>query len=374
MVGEKKGAGKKGRFDQNGHTSSSEKKKRMTTFLCLFVAHSLHCFHTSSFATTHGEHVRKTAHCSAIRIRIDSTKMLMRMLQQRWKCYDHRTSNSLATLGTLTTILILLLSFTHTVESSSTASTAAALSPSGSSSTTVTKFLQNEITSIATAHNSINSFLRDRKIPIGDVPGSLRTTTNSDKIGGAGKKLIVALSEKSNNIECRVALERAPIGSKCIAPCGCSGSQKWIQFSVLNRMRRTDPGQWRVCQTCQQQFDYSGFLAYGGELGNVISLVLDNPVILRSTLGGVAAIVMWEGTVGRLSMRLLMSRFFWNLHTKWSRIVHLPLVLKFWGGKVLLQYLWDKYAIIEKVIAKSLTEVESSIIEKGLPVTVTSAD
>lgn len=288
------------------------------------------------------------------------------MLQQRWK-YDHGNNHSLATLGTLT-LLLLFLACTHTVGSSSTASTTP-------SSTTVTKFLQNEITSIATAHNSINSFLRDRKIPIGDVPGSLRTTTSSsDMLGSTGKKLIVALSEESNNIECRVALERAPIGSKCIAPCGCSGSQKWIQFSVLNRMRRTDPAQWRICQTCQQQFDYSGFLAYGGELGNVISLVLDNPVILRSTLGGVAAIAMWEGTVGRLSMRLLMSRFFWNLYPKWSRIVHLPLVLKFWGGKVLLQYLWDKYAVVENVIAKSLTEVESSIIEKGLPVTVTSAD
>ena len=291
------------------------------------------------------------------------------MLQPRWM-YNHG-EYCFATFRALTTILLLLACTFHVIDSSSTTISS---SCGSSPSSTVTKFLQNEITSIATAHNSINSFLRDRKIPIGDLPGSLRTTTSSDIIGGTGKKLIVALSEESNNIECRVALERAPIGSKCIAPCGCSGSQKWIQFSVLNRMRRTDPSQWKTCQTCQQQFDYSGFLAYGGELGNIISLVLDNPVILRSTLGGVAAIAMWEGTVGRLSMRLLMSRFFWNLYPKWSRIVHLPLVLKFWGGKVLLQYLWDKYAVVEKIIAKSLTEVESSIIEKGLPVTVTSAD
>ena len=107
-------------------------------------------------------------------------------------------------------------------------------------------------------------------------------------------------------------------------------------------------------------------------MGNLISIVLDNPVILRSTLGVVAALVLWEGTIGKLSMRVLLSRAFWNLYPKWSRIVHLPLVLKFWGGKVLLQYFYDNYLVLEKLIAKSLTEMESSIIEKRLPVTVTA--
>ena len=266
--------------------------------------------------------------------------------------------------------LVLMTCCNNLVVSGSTMQTSLAPEMMYGGPSMVTKFLQTEITAMATAHNSINTFLRQKKIAIGETSGSLRTLRNDHRLSGG--KLVVALSDDSNNIECRVALERAPIGSKCIAPCGCSGSQRWIQFAVLNRMRRTDPSQWKVCQTCQQPFDYSAFIAHGGEMGNLISIVLDNPVILRSTLGVVAALVLWEGTIGKLSMRVLLSRAFWNLYPKWSRIVHLPLVLKFWGGKVLLQYFYDNYLVLEKLIAKSLTEMESSIIEKRLPVTVTA--
>ena len=107
-------------------------------------------------------------------------------------------------------------------------------------------------------------------------------------------------------------------------------------------------------------------------MGNLISMILDNPVILRSGLGVVVTVALLEGSIGKLSMRFFLSRAFWNLYPKWSRIVHLPLVLKFWGGKVLLQYFYDNYLIVEKQIAKSLTEMESSIIERRLPVTVTA--
>ena len=112
--------------------------------------------------------------------------------------------------------------------------------------TAVTTFLQSELASIAKAHNSINSLLREKRIPIGDQPCSLRDIFNTDNKQHG--KLMVILSDESNEIECRIALERAPIGSKCIAPCGCTGSQQWIQFAVLNRMRRSEPSQWMVCQ------------------------------------------------------------------------------------------------------------------------------
>lgn len=109
----------------------------------------------------------------------------------------------------------------------------------------ITKFLQGELASIATAHNSIHSFLRQKGIPIGDQPRSLRVVPGADT---KQKRLMVTLSDETNDIECRVALEKAPIGSKCIAPCGCTGSQQWIQFAVLNRMRRSEPSQWITCQ------------------------------------------------------------------------------------------------------------------------------
>lgn len=110
----------------------------------------------------------------------------------------------------------------------------------------ISKFLQSELSSIASAHSSIQSLLREKRIPIGDQPRSLKMVLGADNKEQG--KLMVTLSDETNDIECRVALERAPIGSKCIAPCGCTGSQQWIQFAVLNRMRRSDPSQWMTCQ------------------------------------------------------------------------------------------------------------------------------
>ena len=114
-----------------------------------------------------------------------------------------------------------------------------------SDNSAISKFLQGELASIATAHNSIHSLLRQKGIPIGDQPRSLRVIPGDSN---KQKKLVVTLSDETNDIECRVALERAPMGSKCIAPCGCTGSQQWIQFVVLNRMRRSEPTQWITCQ------------------------------------------------------------------------------------------------------------------------------
>lgn len=123
-------------------------------------------------------------------------------------------------------------------------------------------------------------------------------------------------------------------------------------------------------QTCQQKFDYSSFITYGGELGNIISSILDNPTILRCALGSIVAILFYALSAGNLLIRFSLSRFFWQLYPKWSRIINLPLVLKFWGGKVLFQYCFEKYLFLEKLIAKSLAEIESSIIEERLPVTI----
>lgn len=123
-------------------------------------------------------------------------------------------------------------------------------------------------------------------------------------------------------------------------------------------------------QTCQQKFDYSSFITHGGEVGNIISAVLDNVHILRGALAAVLAIAFYTFSIGNIFISLSVSRFFWQLYPKWSRIINLPLVLKFWGGKVLFQYLFEKYLFVEKLMAKALTEIESTIIEARLPVTV----
>ena len=96
----------------------------------------------------------------------------------------------------------------------------------------------------------------------------------------------IALSTSKNNYDCRISFDKVlthsliycinylltytfkvPIGHKCIAPCGCTGSGKWIQFSELNRLRRKEPLQWITCQTCQQKFNYNSLMVYGGIQG-----------------------------------------------------------------------------------------------------------
>jgi hypothetical protein len=67
---------------------------------------------------------------------------------------------------------------------------------------------------------------------------------NIDSDKSKPRKVKVALSREDNNLECRVALGRAPVGKKLIAPCGCTGSQEWVQFAELNRLRRREPLQW----------------------------------------------------------------------------------------------------------------------------------
>ena len=89
--------------------------------------------------------------------------------------------------------------------------------PSADASTIspIISYLQGESSSLATAQHTITSFLRSKKIPIGDAPRSLRPAKESDT---DQSKLRIALSRKNNSIECRVALGKAPIGSKLIAP------------------------------------------------------------------------------------------------------------------------------------------------------------
>ena len=46
----------------------------------------------------------------------------------------------------------------------------------------------------------------------------------------------------------------------------------------------------------------------------------------------------------------------------------MPLVLKFWGAKLLFQLLFDRYVSLEKFIALKLADLETSLIEPNLPI------
>jgi len=133
----------------------------------------------------------------------------------------------------------------------------------------------------------------------------LSDKTESDKI-----KVTISTTEKP--IECRVTLQNAPVGSKLIAPCGCIGSQQWIQFAEFNRLRRKEPSQWASCQTCQQKFKYNFIQSYGGVSGNILALVLDNKVIIRSVLFLVSSLVLTVLSFKSLALRIFTSKVLWQ--------------------------------------------------------------
>ena len=218
------------------------------------------------------------------------------------------------------------------------------LSSKSSNSDATLAFLQNELAATSAAQQSILKYLtQSHLVPIGMMPRSLSHLRKADdenyKIHEAKSRIV--MSTKDNNIECRIALGRAPLGSKCVSPCGCIGSQKWIQFKELNTLRRKDPAQWTICQTCQQKFEYDIFSSYGtdiyipiftslcfdfikyirfalllysgGLLGNLIGMVLDNTSILRTGLFVLTSIVVYTLSLGDWMMRGLVSRPFWQM-------------------------------------------------------------
>jgi hypothetical protein len=101
----------------------------------------------------------------------------------------------------------------------------------------------------------------------------------------------------------------------------------------------------------------------------MISLVLDNPSIFRVILGTLISVLFYTFSIGNICMRFFVSKFFWNLYPHWSRITNLPLVMKFMGAKMILSFGVEKYLVVEKIVAKFLTEIESKMIEDRLPIT-----
>lgn len=173
-------------------------------------------------------------------------------------------------------------------------------------------FLQTEMSACVAAQQSIASFLVSKRIPIGGISGSLKKS-DIERHPDDEVKSRITISLPDNRIECRIALGRAPLGSKCVAPCGCTGSQKWVQFAELNKLRRKDPSQWQVCPTCQQQFDYSQFALYGGLPANAVGYLLDHKFVLRTALGIAFALVSYIFNFGAIASRVLVSRSLWQM-------------------------------------------------------------
>lgn len=86
----------------------------------------------------------------------------------------------------------------------------------------------------------------------------------------------------------------------------------------LNRLRRKEPSQWRVCQTCQQKFEYADITKNAGVQVwlSILTATLDSPQLLRS---GIIIVTMLCGSivgVHKWLLRLLASKLLWKMVRK----------------------------------------------------------
>jgi len=261
-------------------------------------------------------------------------------------------------------VIILTILFSDVSSSSLNAFSASSSKPPQDD---VLTFLLRESAHLSALQEQVGGFLRTQGIFVGN---HLRPIVDADRDGNRKDRGShrIAISTMENPLECRITLGQAEVGSKVIAPCLCSGSQEWVQFSELNRLRRKDPGQWKVCPTCQGKFDFSMIYEHGGVKGNLITLLLDNKIILRSILLVGVVISGCILRADKLAMVFLTSRMFWQLYPQWSRLVELPIILKYWGAKIVFGYLSSAYLFVEGALLGQLTELETAVVEARLPV------
>lgn len=173
----------------------------------------------------------------------------------------------------------------------------------------VMNWLRQQQLEVSIAQANLIQKLRDFQIPVGLPPGSLRkqSEANADDLS---QRIITSLPD--NQIECRVTLDRVPFGRKCVAPCQCTGSQKWVQFAVLNKLRRKDAQAWVTCPTCRTPYRYDLLLAQSDFKSSLLSTALDNISVVRSVVAGVVVLSALKMGAHHLLLRFLLSRSFWQ--------------------------------------------------------------
>lgn len=174
----------------------------------------------------------------------------------------------------------------------------------------VRRFLHREQVAVAAAQQRLVDFLRSKKISIGSEPSAPTESKLSPEESFFKERL--AVSTKDNPIECRVTLDTAPEGTICVAPCGCSGSQKWIQLSVLNKLRRKDPAKWTICQTCRQPYELSYISAHCDIKASLLGSILDHPATIRLAIAAFAIAVGYLVSLPALAMKFIVSQVFWQ--------------------------------------------------------------
>ncbi len=127
-------------------------------------------------------------------------------------------------------------------------------------------------------------------------------------------------------------------------------------------------------QTCQQPFSFGEIDQQAGVMGNLVSIPLDRPALLRSMLylsclGG-AQLLPASLSLSKLLLRLAVSRRLWQWYPQWGPLLRFPLMLQILAVRAAGLWLWNKYLAFEMdYIVASLADWETHIVEPRLVVT-----
>jgi hypothetical protein len=158
-------------------------------------------------------------------------------------------------------------------------------------------------------------------------------------------------------------------------------SHQWITVTALNRLRRTDPtkveplwhNQYAILSTWFQPghaYSLSSHLPLFP--GQVLSLVLDRPLILTAalTLTLVLTVLatwpLWE----QAARLLLTSRILWRYYSSWYRIAHAAMPLKLLLAQMAMRLVQTQFGALQSTIRTYLMEWECRLLQDHLPLTI----
>ena len=157
-------------------------------------------------------------------------------------------------------------------------------------------------------------------------------------------------------------------------------SDQWISLSALNRLRRTDPtkvepmwhSQYNILQGWFGSHSPYSLGHHVGMTGLILSLLLDRAIVLRTMMGFTLALLalvclpVLEWAVHKC----LISAAFWNQWPTWGRIAHAALPLKLLLAQMAYKSLARVLSSLEMKVRDVLVDMESTLLEETLPLTV----
>jgi hypothetical protein len=113
-------------------------------------------------------------------------------------------------------------------------------------------------------------------------------------------------------------------------------------------------------------------LQHSGPTGLILSLLLDNGIVLKSllTTALLLTMILFLPLLDFGMNRMLVSSTIWMNWPQWARIVHAALPLKLLLGQMAFKFAANSFGKVEQKVKDSLVELECANLEVTLPLTV----